>query len=58
MIKNRKASSLHTGLKVGSTECHEKFLGKHKEVIKDLKLGRSYKEINKLTVPLPKPSLR
>jgi putative DNA-invertase from lambdoid prophage Rac len=52
-IRSRKASGLHTGRKVNSTESREKFLGKHKEVIKYLKLGRSYQEITKLTGAAP-----
>jgi putative DNA-invertase from lambdoid prophage Rac len=52
-IRSRKASGLHTGRKVNSVESREKFLGKHREVIKYLKLGRSYQEITKLTGAAP-----
>ncbi|GAA4310337.1 recombinase family protein [Nibribacter koreensis] len=52
-IRNRKAQGLHTGRKVNSVESREKFLGKHKEVIKYLGLGRSYSEITKLTGAAP-----
>ncbi|MFB9862467.1 recombinase family protein [Rufibacter immobilis] len=52
-IRNRKASGLHTGRKVNSIESKERFLGKHREVIKYLKLGRSYSEITKLTGAAP-----
>ncbi|ALI98581.1 recombinase family protein [Rufibacter tibetensis] len=51
--RSRKADGLHTGRKVGSQETREKFLGKHREVIKYLKLGRSYQEITKLTGAAP-----
>jgi putative DNA-invertase from lambdoid prophage Rac len=40
-IRNHQAKGLHTGRKVYSVEIKEKFLNKHKEVIKYLKLGRS-----------------
>ncbi|QHL89415.1 recombinase family protein [Nibribacter ruber] len=52
-IRSRKAQGLHTGRKVNSTESREKFLGKHKEVIKYLGLGRPYSEITKLTGAAP-----
>ncbi|ALJ01766.1 recombinase family protein [Rufibacter tibetensis] len=52
-IRSRKADGLHTGREVGSAESREKFLGKHKEVIRYLKLGRSYNEITKLTGAAP-----
>lgn len=52
-IRSRKADGLHTGRKVGSSETRERFLAKHKEVIRYLKLGRSYQEITKLTGAAP-----
>ncbi|GAB2545373.1 hypothetical protein [Rufibacter soli] len=52
-IQNRKAQGLHTGRKVGWAEFREKLLGKHKEVIQYLKLGKSYQEITKLTGAAP-----
>ena len=47
-IRNRKAIGLSTGRQVRSFETREKFLAKHKDVQKYLKLGRSYSEISKL----------
>jgi putative DNA-invertase from lambdoid prophage Rac len=52
-IRSRKADGLHTGRKVNSIETREKFLSKYKEVIRYLKMGRSYQEITKLTGAAP-----
>jgi DNA invertase Pin-like site-specific DNA recombinase len=52
-IRERKRKGLHTGRKVDSKETREKFLAKHKQVIKYLQLGRSYSEITKLTGTAP-----
>lgn len=52
-IRNRKENGLHTGRKVNSKESKERFLGKHKDVQKNLNLGRSYSEITKLTGTAP-----
>lgn len=47
-IRNRKARGLTTGRQVGTVESKEKFLAKHKDIIKYLELGRSYSEMTKL----------
>ena len=52
-IRNRKEKGLHTGRKVNSAESRERFLGKHKDILKYLNLGRSYSEITKLTGAAP-----
>ena len=52
-LRARKAKGLHVGRKVESTETKEKFLSKHKQVVKYIKLGRSYKEIQAITGVAP-----
>lgn len=52
-IRNRKAKGLHVGRKVESFESKEKFLAKHKKVIKYLNEGLSYNEIQKITRAAP-----
>jgi putative DNA-invertase from lambdoid prophage Rac len=52
-IRSRKAQGLHTSMKVNSVGSREKSLGKHKEVIRYLKLGGSCQEITKLTGAAP-----
>lgn len=47
-IRTRKIKGLHTGRKPDSRESTERFLSKHQDIIKYLKLGRSYNEISKL----------
>ncbi|AKD04375.1 recombinase family protein [Pontibacter korlensis] len=52
-LRNRKAQGLHVGRKVNSSESRDRFLAKHKQVIKYLNLGRSYKEIQAITGTAP-----
>ncbi|MFD3000111.1 recombinase family protein [Pontibacter toksunensis] len=52
-LRSRKAQGLHVGRMVNSSESREKFLSKHKQVIKYLNLGRSYKEIQAITGAAP-----
>lgn len=52
-IRNRKAKGLHTGRKINSQETQEKFLSKHKDVIKYIKNGNSVREVAKLTDTSP-----
>ena len=47
-IQSRKAKGLSTGRKTGTTEDKEKFLSKHKAIIKYLNAGHSCREIAKL----------
>ncbi|BDD02377.1 recombinase family protein [Persicobacter psychrovividus] len=47
-IRARKEKGLHTGRKVGSKESDEKFLSKHTDIVKYLKKGFSYREIQRL----------
>jgi DNA invertase Pin-like site-specific DNA recombinase len=47
-IKARKKRGLNTGRKVGSTESHENFLNKHKDIQKYFKKGYSFREIQKI----------
>ena len=52
-IRARKEKGLATGRKINSRETKEKFLKKHSDIIKYLKLGRSYKEIQAITKAAP-----
>ncbi|WP_162051318.1 recombinase family protein [Pontibacter pamirensis] len=52
-LRERKAKGLHVGRKVESTESKDKFLAKYTKVIKLLKLGRSYKEVQAITGTAP-----
>ncbi len=52
-LRNRKAKGLHVGRKVESSETREKFLAKHKKVIKLINAGKSYKEIHSSTGTAP-----
>ncbi|MBD1399049.1 recombinase family protein [Pontibacter sp. JH31] len=52
-LRSRKVRGLHVGRKVNSSETRDKFLAKHKQVIKYLNLGRSYKEIQAITGTAP-----
>lgn len=47
-IRSRKARGLTTGRKIGSKESVEKFLSKHKDIIKYLSKGYSSREIQRL----------
>ena len=48
-LRAKKERGEHIGRQFNSTESKEKFLSKHKSVIKLLNMGRSYREISKLT---------